>query len=169
MDIKNLVLFILNNCKPNMGVKKLNKLAFLLEFTYIFDHFNGNFSKNKQLTKTEFVALPMGPVIQDYKKLFQEMKTEKLIVQNTKADVGKIDYLPLVNIDSEIDENKKNFLLRVLDKYKNLSAAQLQTYTHSLDSYGITISENDNRPGKIIDKELAHLDAILSLDNLMDD
>ena len=108
MDIKILVLFILNNCKPNMGVKKLNKLAFLLEFTYIFDHFNGNFSKNKQLTKTEFVALPMGPVIQDYKKLFQEMKTEKLIVQNTKADVGKIDYLPLVNIDSEIDENKKN-------------------------------------------------------------
>ena len=133
-----------------MGVKKLNKLAFLLEFTYIFDHFNGNFSKNKQLTKTEFVALPMGPVIQDYKKLFQEMKTEKLIVQNTKADVGKIDYLPLVNIDSEIDENKKNFLLRVLDKYKNLSAAQLQTYTHSLDSF---------LPGKIIDKELAHLDA----------
>ena len=101
-----------------MGVKKLNKLAFLLEFTYIFDHFNGNFSKNKQLTKTEFVALPMGPVIQDYKKLFQEMKTEKLIVQNTKADVGKIDYLPLVNIDSEIDENKKNFLLRVLENTK---------------------------------------------------
>ena len=39
MDIKILVLFILNNCKPNMGVKKLNKLAFLLEFTYIFGPF----------------------------------------------------------------------------------------------------------------------------------
>ena len=64
------------------------------------------------------------------------MKTEKLIVQNTKADVGKIDYLPLVNIDSEIDENKKNFLLRVLDKYKNLSAAQLQTYTKNFSFFG---------------------------------
>ncbi len=152
-----------------MGVKKLNKLAFLLEFTYIFDHFDGDFSKHKKLTKTNFVALPMGPVIQDYKELFQGMKKEKLIVQNTKADIGKIDYLPLVNRDFEIDENKKNFLLRVLDKYKNLSAAQLQNYTHSLDSYGITMSENNNKPGKIIDKELAHLDAILSLENLMDD
>ena len=72
----------------------------------------------------------MGPVIQDYKKLFQEMKTEKLIVQNTKADVGKIDYLPLVNIDSEIDENKKNFLLRVLVNTKISLQHNYQTYAH---------------------------------------
>ena len=36
ITIEDLLLFILGHSSPNMGMKKLNKLAFFLEFTYIF-------------------------------------------------------------------------------------------------------------------------------------
>ena len=66
IKIEDLLLFILGNSSPNMGIKKLNKLAFFLEFTYIFEN-------DKKLTNADYAAIPMGPVINDYKVLIKKL------------------------------------------------------------------------------------------------
>ncbi|OGC82209.1 MAG: hypothetical protein A2V81_00515 [Candidatus Abawacabacteria bacterium RBG_16_42_10] len=157
LKIDDLILFILSNSNPNMGIKKLNKLAFLLEFTYLFEH-------ETPLTGANYAALQMGPVIDDYKDLMKRLVKEKKVCENDKADTGKSDYLPLKK--PTIDVDLASFLNAVLDKYKELSAKQLEDLTHGLDSYNITIHESNDKMGGVIDKDLALLDSSLSLDDL---
>jgi len=157
IGIEDLLLFILANSSPNMGVKKLNKLAFLLEFTYLFEN-------EKPLTGASYAAITMGPVINDYKNLVSSMVKKKEIRKNGAADSGIEDYLPLKK--PQIDTALYAFLLTVLNRYKELSPKQLEDLTHGLDSYNITVHENDGKMGKIIDKDLALLDYSLSLTEL---
>ncbi len=158
IDIEDLLLFILGNSSPNMGIKKLNKLAFFIEFTYIFEN-------DKKLTNADYAAIPMGPVINDYKVLIKNLVSSGKITQNKKADGGMEDYLPLVK-PREFSPELTGFLLTVLDRYKNLSPKQLEDLSHGLDSYNITVHENRGDMGKIIDKDLALLDSSLSLTDL---
>jgi uncharacterized phage-associated protein len=158
MDIEDLLLFILGHSSPNMGIKKLNKLAFFLEFTYIFEN-------DKTLTDAEYAALPMGPVINDYKILIQNLAQNGKIAKNEKADDSLEDYLPLVK-PKELGPELTGFLLSVLNRYKDLSPKQLEDLSHGLDSYNITVHENGGEMGKIIDKDLALLDSSLSFTDL---
>ena len=155
MSIEDLILFILGNSRPNMGIKKLNKLAFLLEFTYLFE-------KDQPLTSADYAAIPMGPVMNDYKQLMKQLLEAGKIVENEKAEEGLEDYLPLVK-PKEFDPELTGFLLTVLNRYKELSPKQLEDLTHGLDSYNITVHENQGQMGKIIDKDLALLDSSLAL------
>src|SRR3972149_6667716 len=77
LKIDDLILFILSNSNPNMGIKKLNKLAFLLEFTYLFEH-------ETPLTGANYAALQMGPVIDDYKDLMKRKVKDKRIFDVVK-------------------------------------------------------------------------------------
>ena len=158
IDIEDLLLFILGNSSPNMGIKKLNKLAFFLEFTYIFEN-------DKKLTNAEYAAIPMGPVINDYKVLIKKLVESGKITKNEKADNGLEDYLPLVK-GKELSPELRGFLLTVLNRYKDLSPKQLEDLSHGLDSYNITVHENGGEMGEIIDKDLALLDSSLSLTDL---
>lgn len=158
LDIEDLLLFILSNSSPNMGIKKLNKLAFFLEFTYIFEN-------DKNLTNAEYAALPMGPTINDYKILIKHLIKGGKITKNEKADNGLEDYLPLVK-PKDLSPELTGFLLTVLNRYKDLSPKQLEDLSHGLDSYNITMHENGGVMGKIIDKDLALLDSSLSLTDL---
>lgn len=158
IDIEDLLLFILSHSSPNMGIKKLNKLAFFLEFTYIFEN-------DKKLTNAEYAALPMGPTINDYKLLVTKLVKSGKIAKNEKADDGLEDYLPLVK-SKELSPELTGFLLTVLNRYKDLSPKQLEDLSHGLDSYNITVHENGGEMGKIIDKDLALLDSSLSLTDL---
>lgn len=153
-----LILFILNNSKPNMGIKKLNKLAFLAEFTYLFE-------KETPLTQAEYAAIDMGPVINDYKDLMKRLVKEKKIVKNNQADKRLEDYLPKVK-DNITNPELIAFLRTILRRYEDLNPKQLEDLTHNLDSYNITVHENDNKMGAIIDKDLAFLDYSLSLTDL---
>lgn len=157
ISIEDLLLFILTNSSPNMGVKKLNKLAFLLEFTYLFEN-------EKPLTNASYAAITMGPVINDYKVLVASMLKKKEICTNEDADGGTEDYLPLKK--PQIDTQLFAFLLTVLNRYKELSPKQLEDLTHGLDSYNITVHENGGKMGRVIDKDLALLDYNLSLTEL---
>ncbi|MBU0731867.1 SocA family protein [Patescibacteria group bacterium] len=158
IDIEDLLLFILSNSNPNMGIKKLNKLAFFLEFTYIFEN-------DKNLTNAQYAAINMGPVIDDYKVLIKKLVKSGKINKNEKADEGVEDYVPLVKA-KDLSPELTGFLLTVLNRYKDLSAKQLEDLSHGLDSYNITVHENGGEMGKIIDKELALLDSSLSLTDL---
>ena len=108
---EQLVLFVLNNSKPNIGIKKVNKLAFLLEFTYIFE-------KQRPLTDGQYAAINMGPVINDYKSLMQMLKEKKVICVNDKADEGFDDYLPLVRDDIS-DTELVALLKTILKRQRN--------------------------------------------------
>lgn len=158
IEISDLLLFILNHSNPNMGIKKLNKLAFFLEFTYLFEN-------DRALTNAEYAAITMGPVVNDYKVLIADMVEAGKIVQNEKADQGLEDYLP-VQREKEFDPELTGFLLTVLNRYKDLSPKQLEDLSHGLDSYNITVHENGGEMGKIIDKDLALLDSSLALSDL---
>lgn len=155
LKIEDLLLFILANSRPNMGIKKLNKLAFFLEFTYLFEF-------DKPLTDAEYAAINMGPVINDYKNVIQRMKKGRLIERNTKIDGEIEDYLPLVK-PATMSVELSSFLLQVLERYERLSPKQLEDLTHTLDSYNITVHENSGKMGGVIDKDLAMLDYDLSL------
>lgn len=158
LNIEDLLLFILSHSSPNMGIKKLNKLAFFLEFTYIFEN-------DKELTNAEYAALPMGPVINNYKNLIKKLIKNGKICKNEKADEGLEDYLPLVK-PNDLSPELTGFLLTVLSRYKDLSPKQLEDLSHGLDSYNITVHENGGEMGEIIDKDLALLDSSLSLTDL---
>jgi uncharacterized phage-associated protein len=156
INIEELVLFILNDCPPNIGVKKLNKLAFLLEWSYIFD-------TGKELTNAQFAAIDMGPVIDGYKGLFQAMEKEKLIQRNRfENDIH--NYVP--NRPPRINAELNYFLAKVLNKYKNLTGLDLEHFTHTLASYNITLEDNNNSSGKIIEKHLACLEEVLENEDL---
>lgn len=159
MKPDDLVLLILNGCPPNsVGLKKLNKLAFLLEWSYIFD-------TGDELTDAKFVALPMGPVIDDYKNILKKMEQKKLILQNPNEQ-NYINYLPLIK--AKIDSEKEFFLLSILKKYFNLSGSELELFTHSLASYTLTLEDNKNRYGCTIEKYLACLESSLAINSLED-
>ncbi len=158
LKIEDLLLFILNNSNPNMGIKKLNKLAFFLEFTYIFEN-------DRELTNAEYAALPMGPIVNNYKVLIADMVRRQQIIKNAKADPGLEDYLPTER-SKEFAPELTGFLLTVLNRYKDLSPKQLEDLSHGLDSYNITVHENGGEMGKVIDKDLALLDSSLSLTSL---
>lgn len=156
ITIQELILFVLENCKSNMGVKKLNKLAYLLEFSYIFEF-------EQALTDADFAAINMGPVINNYKDVLDQMKKKKQICINGQANNGVTDYLPLKR--AKIEGPLNTFLQTVLRKYKELNPKQLEDLTHGLDSYNITVYENGGQMGAVIDKDLGLLDDSLSLEN----
>jgi len=158
LKIEELILFILEHSRPNMGIKKLNKLAFFLEFTHLFEF-------DKPLTGQNYAAINMGPVIDNYKDLIVNMIKAGKIMPNTKADKGVEDYIPLEKLHG-ISIDLQSFLSQVLEKYEKLSAKQLEDLTHVLDSYNITIHENEGKMGKIIDKDLAMLDYDLALNGV---
>jgi uncharacterized phage-associated protein len=158
ITIDQLVLFVLNNGKPHMGIKKLNKLAFLLEFTYLFE-------KETELTNAPYAAIDMGPVINDYKDLIASLVKDGAIIKNPKADERLEDYMPQKN-DEIVDSELIAFLKTVLRRYEELNPKQLEDLTHNLDSYNITVHENKGKMGGIIDKELAMLDYNLALTDL---
>lgn len=69
IKIEDLILFILANSGEGMGSEKLNQLAFLLEFTYIFEH-------GEPLTDAQYL---IGAPLQ---------RTEKCIQYQSPAGVG---------------------------------------------------------------------------------
>ncbi len=158
IDIEELILFILEHSRPNMGIKKLNKLAYFLEFSYIFEF-------QKPLTNVEYAAINMGPVLNDYKDIIKKMLKKRKIYKNAEADEGLEDYLPLKK-PNKLDTNLAAFLQQVLERYEKLSPKQLEDLSHGLDSYNITVHENKKKMGGTIDKDLGLLDYSLAVDDL---
>ena len=156
INISELVGFVIKNV-PGAGITKINKLAFLLEWSYIFD-------TGEYLTDSDFAILPMGPVINNYKEIVKKMGKEKMIAKNTANNADKEAYL-FTGDNLKIDSKIENFLLKVLKKYKELSTSDLIQYTHSLESFAIAKhnyqKNKTNYQGKIIDKNLAYLDSNL--------
>ncbi len=148
---QDFILYILNKLEPDKSSKiKLNKIAFLVEFAFVY--------KNKtELSDSKFAAIKLGPVINNYSALLEKMEATKLL----KIDGYKIR--PLVNPKAEVPVDISNFIDPLIKKYSLMTDSELVGLTHSTDSYKIT-TDNERKIGGIIDKKLAVLETFFDDD-----
>lgn len=152
--VEDFILYILNHLEPDKSDKiRLNKIAFFVEFAYIF-------YKEKPLSKAKYAAIDRGAVIDSYDPILKKMQKEKKI----KLD-GYI-VRPLKSSDASISGELSFFIDRLIKKYSLLSNEELISLSHSTDSYKIT-TNNEKIMGKIIDKKLALLETFFCEDEMV--
>ncbi|MDP2593503.1 MAG: Panacea domain-containing protein [bacterium] len=145
LNVEDYILYILNKLEPEKSDKiRLNKLAFLIEFSYLY-HFN------KDLSEANYAAIDHGPVIDKYEKILKNMQKKNLI----KMD-GYI-IRPLKSSSKNISEETCGFIDSVIEKYSRLTNTELIGLSHLTDAYKIT-TDNERIMGKLIDKKLALLE-----------
>jgi len=143
--IEDYILYILNRLKPEKSDKiKLNKVAFFVEFAYLF-------FKGKPLSKAQYAAIDNGAVIDSYDPILKKMQKEK------KITIDGYIVRPLKSPDATIPEEISSFLDPLIQKYALLDNSVLINLSHSTDSYKIT-TDNEKIMGRIIDKNLAPLE-----------
>ncbi len=141
--------YILNNLEPEKSTRFfLNKLAFLVEFAYMYYN-----QGEKELTDAQYAAIKHGPVIDGYKELLEDMSTRGLI----KLD-GDKDIRLLSTKEIKVPEDVAVLAKGLIKKYSPLSFEELKAITHETDSYKITTNNEADIEGKIIDKNLAVLE-----------
>lgn len=139
------VLYLLNKLSARTDKYRINKIAFLVEFAYIYQN-------RTELTDAEYAAINKGPVINDYKNLFEKMEKKGLL----KVDGYFVRPLKDANV-SKLDPETLEFIDEMVEKFNRLGTNDLIALTHSLDSYIITTKE-EQVMGNVIDKSLANLD-----------
>ncbi len=80
------VLYLLNNLSSKTDKYRVNKIAFLTEFAYIYKN-------NIPLSEIQYAAIDKGPVIDEYKSLFKKME------KAGKIKVDRIYVRPLKDAD----------------------------------------------------------------------
>ncbi len=146
------ILYILNKLSAKTDKYRINKIAFLIEFAYLYKN-------HKELTNAEYAAIIKGPVINNYNNIFKDMEIKGLI----KIDgymIRPMKDVDLTNLDPKILE----FVDVMIERFSKFNTNDLIALTHSLDSYNIT-TKDEKIMGNIIDKSLANLDIYFD-DNL---
>jgi len=150
------ILYLLQHLEPKQSGKiKLNKIAFFVEFGYI--HKTGN-----PLSATAYAGINLGPIINNYKLILQEMQQKGLI----KIDGNCLRLLkdPKVEVPGEISQ----VIDPLIAKYSQLSDTELVKLSHLTDSYQIT-TQNSQTMGKKINKNLASLESFYDEESCEDD
>ncbi|GAH36848.1 unnamed protein product, partial [marine sediment metagenome] len=141
---------------PNKSDKiRLNKIAFFVEFAYIFH-------KERPLSKAEYAAIGNGAVIDSYDPILKKMQ------KSGKVKLDGYIVRPLKSPDASIPEELPSFIDPLVKKYSLLSNEELISLSHSTDSYKIT-TNNEKTMGKIIDKKLALLETFFCEDGIAED
>ena len=142
---EDFILYILNRLEPQKSDKiRLNKIAFFVEFAYIFYN-------NKFLSKANYATIDKGPVIDDYDDILKSMASQGQI---------KIDgYVlrPLKSSPVDLSESEGVFIDGIIEKYSALNKDELIGLSHQTDAYKIT-TDNEKVMGGIINKKLAFLE-----------
>jgi len=153
--IEDYILYILNRLEPEKSDKiKLNKVAFFVEFAYLF-------FKGKPLSKARYAAIDNGAVIDSYDPILKRMQKEK------KITIDGYIVRPLKSPDATIPEEISSFLDPLIQKYALLDNSVLINLSHSTDSYKIT-TDNEKIMGRIIDKKLAPLETFFDEDKVVE-
>lgn len=153
--IEDYILYILNKLEPDKSDKiRLNKIAFFVEFAYIF-------RKERPLSKAQYAAIDNGAVIDSYDPILKKMQKEK------KITIDGYIVRPLKSPEVSTPEELSFFIDPLIKKYSLLSNEELISLSHSTDSYKIT-TDNARVMGKIIDKKLAVLETFFDEDNVVE-
>lgn len=145
------ILYILSNLEPVKSSKfYLNKLAFLIEFAYLF-HNKGT----KELSDLEYAAINYGPVINDYSDILAQMEKKGLI--SIKGNSIRL----LTDKKIEVPDDVSLVALPLIKRYSPLSFSELSAISHLTDAYKIT-TKNEKVMGNVINKSLAELETFFA-------
>lgn len=145
LTTENFILYLLKKVEPGKLDKlRLNKLAFFVEFGYMF-------KTQKPLSTANYAGIDNGPVIDHYAQVLEKMQKEKMVYM----DGHKIR--PLADPKTDISEGVRSIIDPLISKYSQLTTKELISLSHATDSYKIT-TDNESNMGKRIDKELAALE-----------
>jgi len=143
--LKNLVLYIFSkDSYRDDGVKKLNKILYFIDFYF--------YRKNQKfISDVKYAKAGMGPVIDNYKKIFQQMVLDGILERN--ENFGVIHHKPKANVDiSKFSAEEIDHINNILDKYGKLSSVELESISHEQQPWVLTEKEGD-----IIDPDLSLL------------
>lgn len=142
---EDFILYILNRLAPDKSDKiKLNKIAFFVEFAYLF-------SKEKSLSDAKYAAIDMGAVIDSYNSILENMQKEG------KITIEGYTIRPLKSPEVDVPEETSLFIDPLIKKYSVFNNNELISLSHDTDSWKIT-TNNEKVMGQIIDKKLALLE-----------
>ena len=145
LTTEDFILYLLKKVESGKLDKiRLNKLAFFVEFGYLF-------RTQKPLSAANYAGIDNGPVIDGYAQVLEKMEKSKKIFM----DGYKIR--PLADPKTNIAEGVKSIIDPLISKYSQLTTKELISLSHATDSYKIT-TNNEKNMGKRIDKELAALE-----------
>lgn len=127
--VNALIYFIANCGNEKLGITKLNKLFYYLDFISYRD-------RKKSITGEEYVHLPMGPFAVHLKDgIIKGAEKEKLITQSEveSTKFGKRSrYQVLVEPNLSIfDDYERNLLKYLCVNFKDWSTDQMIAQTHS--------------------------------------
>jgi len=148
------LVFFVTNCNNNrLGLVKLNKLFYYLDFISYRD-------RSTPVTNETYVHLQMGPLAKNLEEQITDAVSGGLISMDEKESEKygtRNTYKPLTSVDlSVFDEYEKNLLHEICREFSTWSTEQMIAQTHTEAPW--VYSE----PNKKLDYELAEDIEILS-------
>ena len=141
----DLIHYLLNKVEPGkIDLLRLNKLAFFVEFGYMFKTQN-------PLSEARYAGITNGPAIDGYTKVLDRMQEQKKLI------VSGHSIRPLQDPSVRIPDSVSNVIDPLIQKYSQFTTAELINLSHDTDSYKIT-TNNETKMGNLIDKNLAFLE-----------
>jgi uncharacterized phage-associated protein len=148
--LANTILYLLERCSSPPGKQALLKMVWYVDYWHYMEHLS-------LVTEAEYVAMPNGPVIDNYQQLLDSLVAEGVLVVEKKPVYGKPnpkeEYQPQVKSDeSRFSEIELRTLQRVLAECGGQSGGELSLRTH-LDPPWL-IAWNAERPNQPIPRML---------------
>ena len=125
----NALLYFISQCgNEKLGITKLNKLFYYLDFISYRD-------RGESVTGEKYVHLPMGPFAPHLEKNIIKIAEEGKFITQTKdvnSKFGKRNFNALVSADlSVFDEYEKKLLGCISSTFKDWTTDQMIAQTHS--------------------------------------
>jgi uncharacterized phage-associated protein len=126
---QNTVLYLLRRCATSHpGVTSLLKMLYFADY----EHYRQFL---RPITGAEYVALERGPVVNDYKMLFEQLVTEGVVKKHEASVLGikekKIEYRPLQEPDTSVFASTELAILdHVAEQFGSETGLALSEKTH---------------------------------------
>lgn len=149
--LANTILYLLERCgSPLPGKQALLKMVWYADYWHYQEHLS-------LITESDYVAMPNGPVIDNYQQLLDGLVEQKVLTVEKVKVYGqpnpKEEYRPVVQADqARFSESELRTLQRVLTECGGRTGAELSKWTH-LDPPWI-IAWDEQRPNQRIPRML---------------
>ena len=125
---KNALLFFLNNCSGEVGITKLNKLFYYLDFISYRD-------RGQSVTGETYLSMPRGPFAKNLENtIIKEATVEKLITGEEEPSIyfsRKTRFSSIVEANlSVFDEYEIKLLEHICNEFGDKTARELIARTH---------------------------------------
>jgi len=144
----NTVLYLLHRCAPTRpGLTALVKLVWYVDSWHYQRHL-------RLVTDAQYVALPNGPVLDDYKDLFNALVRRKIIARKSVPMLGqshaKDEFSPVMGANKDLFLPTEIAVLEdVVCQLGNLSGWELIRRTHS-EAPWLSVWRGDAAAGRLI-------------------